>query len=247
MPCLGKICSHCKNKNYFATVCQIRNDNVNTLIAHVTYQSETNSYNFASTNNTEEITVFIQPLLPHKDIPPISFRIFSGIEASICLAGIEHLSPLNLLQSDLIPCWKKVTATGGSTHLCKGWLPVCFTINNQTTKQPLYFSNKVTCILAKQVVLILTYTSIVSISNANSKKINHRANFRIYTAPTIPLCTEPTISPQPNKIQFTAIAITNSKRQLPSILSLKRKSLTANFCCWSFVYNSLWTFLYFVE
>ena len=44
-----------------------------------------------------------------------------------------------------------------------------------------------------------------------------------------------------------ALAITDGKRQLPSMLPLKIKSLTANFCCWSFVYNSLWTFLYFVE
>ena len=44
-----------------------------------------------------------------------------------------------------------------------------------------------------------------------------------------------------------AFAITNGKRQLPSILLSKRKSLTANFWCQSFIYNSLWTFLYFVE
>ena len=45
----------------------------------------------------------------------------------------------------------------------------------------------------------------------------------------------------------SALAITDSKRQLPLILPSKRKSSTANFCRWSFIYNSLWTFLYFVE
>ena len=47
--------------------------------------------------------------------------------------------------------------------------------------------------------------------------------------------------------QSTALTITNGKRQLPSILPLKRKSSTANVYHWSFIYNSLWTFLYFVE
>ena len=74
-PAWGKIC-YCKNKNHFATVCCKRNDTVNALIADMTYQSETDSYTSASTNNLEEITVSIQPLLPHKDIPPISIRIF---------------------------------------------------------------------------------------------------------------------------------------------------------------------------
>ena len=44
-----------------------------------------------------------------------------------------------------------------------------------------------------------------------------------------------------------ALAITDSKRQLPLILPSKRKSSAANFCHWSFIYNLLWTFLYFVE
>ena len=46
---------------------------------------------------------------------------------------------------------------------------------------------------------------------------------------------------------YAALVITNGKRQLPSILSSKRKSLTANFCCQSFIYNLLWTFLYLLN
>ena len=45
----------------------------------------------------------------------------------------------------------------------------------------------------------------------------------------------------------STLAITDGKRQLPLILPSKRKSSTTNFCHWSFIYNSLWTFLYFVE
>ena len=102
-PAWGKICSHCNNKNHFATVCRKRNDTVNAFIAHVTYHSETDSYTSASTNDIE-IIVSIQPLLKHKDIPLISIKIFPDSGASICLAGTEHLSQLHLLHSDLIPC-----------------------------------------------------------------------------------------------------------------------------------------------
>ena len=45
----------------------------------------------------------------------------------------------------------------------------------------------------------------------------------------------------------TALTITNGKRQLPSLLPLKRKSLTAYFCHRSFTYNLLWTCLYFLD
>ena len=72
-------------------------------------------------------------------LPPISIKIFPDSGASICLAGIDYLSQLHLLHSDLTPCQKKVTAIGGSTLLCKRWLPMHLTIINQTTIQPLYF------------------------------------------------------------------------------------------------------------
>ena len=69
-PVWGKICFQCKNKNHFATVCHKRNDTVNALNAHVRYHSGTDRYTSTSTNNIEEITISIQPLLPHEDIPP---------------------------------------------------------------------------------------------------------------------------------------------------------------------------------
>ena len=72
-------------------------------------------------------------------LPPISIKIFPDSGASKCLAGIDYLSQLHLLHSDLTPCQKKVTAIGGSTLLCKRWLPMHLTIINQTTIQPLYF------------------------------------------------------------------------------------------------------------
>ena len=54
------------------------------------YQSDTNSYTIASTNNTEEITASIQPLSQSKDISPINIKIFPGSAARICLADTEH-------------------------------------------------------------------------------------------------------------------------------------------------------------
>ena len=79
-----------------------RNDTINALIANVTYHSETANYFPASTDHIEEITVSIQPLWQHNDIPPISIIIYPDSGASICLAGIEHFSQLHLLNSDLM-------------------------------------------------------------------------------------------------------------------------------------------------
>ena len=37
------------------------------------------------------------------------------------------------------------------------------------------------------------------------------------------------------RADYAALAITDSKRQMPSILPSKRKSSTSNFCCQSFI------------
>ena len=41
------------------------------------------------------------------------------------------------------------------------------------------------------------------------------------------------------KYKLSTLAITDGKRQLPSILPSKRKLSTANFCRQSFIYNLL--------
>ena len=121
-------------------------------------------------------------------LPPISIKIFPDSGASICLAGIDYLSQLHLLHSDLTPCQKKVTAIGGSTLLCKRWLPMHLTIINQTTIQPLYFC------------LQLFPYPMLTAKKKNKKK---KQQVSESTAPTIPPCTEATISPWLNKIPFT--------------------------------------------
>lgn len=40
-------------------------------------------------------------------------------------------------------CHRRVTAVGGSTLICKGWLPVKFKIGNHVTEQPVYICFKV--------------------------------------------------------------------------------------------------------
>ena len=121
-------------------------------------------------------------------LPPISIKIFPDSGTSICLAGIDYLSQLHLLHSDLTPCQKKVTAIGGSTLLCKRWLPMHLTIINQTTIQPLYFC------------LQLFPYPMLTAKKQNKKK---KQQVSESTAPTIPPCTEATISPWLNKIPFT--------------------------------------------
>ena len=79
------------------------------------------------------------------EISPINIKIFLDSGASI-FSRHTHLSQLHLTQADLIPCHKKVTAIGGSSLSCKGWLPRHFMINNHITKQLLHFCDKITCI-----------------------------------------------------------------------------------------------------
>ena len=45
--------------------------------------------------------------------------------------------------SQLHTCNKAVKAVGGSTFICKGWLPVRFEIEEHVTKQPVYICEKV--------------------------------------------------------------------------------------------------------
>ena len=120
-------------------------------------------------------------------LPPISIKIFPDSGASICLAGIDYLSQLHLLHSDLTPCQKKVTAIGGSTLVQK------MVTNAFDNYQSNYYTT------------IILLFAIVSLSHANCKKTKQKKEQQVSesTAPTIPPCTEATISPWLNKIPFT--------------------------------------------
>ena len=115
------------------------------MIAHVKYDAHKDTYTTLSNNTIEEIPAKITSLLSHYTSVTRStqLNIFPDSGASICLAGPEHVTALGVKPHALRHCHKKVTAVGGSTFFCKGWLPVEFKIGEHRTKQPLYICDKI--------------------------------------------------------------------------------------------------------
>ena len=87
--------------------------------------------------------------------------------------------------------------------MCKGWLPMRCTINNQTTKQPLYFCDKVTHIYFSK-------TGCVDL-NILPALFPYPMPTAKSTASTMPSCIKLTIPPHPNKIPFTPTVENRSK------------------------------------
>ena len=57
--------------------------------------------------------------------------------ASICLGGLRHLSMMGLEIKNLVPCKQVVTAVGNHKMICRGWLPIEFSVNHKKTNQAL--------------------------------------------------------------------------------------------------------------
>ena len=150
-PAWGTTCHNCNKLHHFARVCRQKktspsniNDNgsAHGLIAHV--QQEATIKLPKQPNRSELINVTMAPCLPnHIKSDPIEQQVFPDSGASLCLANFKHTSRLNLSPSDLIPCSKKVTAVGGSTIHCTRWLPIEFTINGNSSKQPVFVCDSV--------------------------------------------------------------------------------------------------------
>jgi len=142
-PAWGKSCQHCSIKNHFARVCRQKSiESVEALFAHVEYDEEINCY--TNHSSVTEIPAQLTPLQSlttnqsNKTLP-----IFPDSGASICLAGPQHLSSLNISLTDLNHCNKRVRAVGGSILTCIGWTPMRFTIGHHNTDQPLYICEKI--------------------------------------------------------------------------------------------------------
>ena len=65
------------------------------------------------------------------------------VGASICLANFNNISQMNLSPSNLLPCSKKVTVVGESTINCTRWLPIQFSINGNSSRQPVFVCDEV--------------------------------------------------------------------------------------------------------
>ena len=146
-PAWGKICEVCKTPNHLAGVCRSSpNASASSLllIAHVYYDADSDVFSAKHHQcDVQEIPAKLTPISPNSTIASATLQIFPDSGANICLAGMCHLSKLNLQPSQLHPCHKRVQAVGGSILICKGWVDMQFEIDGHTTTQPLYFCEKV--------------------------------------------------------------------------------------------------------
>ena len=143
-----KLCQTCKKPNHFALVCREPSDinaiidspqlETGSLIGQVEHDS-TNDI-FTSSNALQEIEANVFTKLPNASAVTISIIPESG--TNICLAAPKHLHQMGVHPSQLHTCNKTVKAVGGSTLICKGWLPVRFEIEGHATKQPVYICEK---------------------------------------------------------------------------------------------------------
>ena len=137
-PAWGKTCSFCKRQNHMSGVCR-QPSTARGLVGHVKYNADAD--HFTSDKAIEEILASLTPDV--KDATPVSLYIFPDSGANICLAGPKQLTQLGLTSNHLRPCNRRVTAVGGSTLTCTGWIPVKFEINGFATTQPLFICSKV--------------------------------------------------------------------------------------------------------
>ena len=114
---------------------------------------------------------------------------------------------MGLHSSQVRKCHKRVKAVGGSVLICKGWIPVTFTIDGYTTTQPLYICEKVDRLyFSKQGCLAVNilshnYPCLMPKPAVQSLQTNH--------APPVVSPTVSTICPPPlsrhDKLPYTAL------------------------------------------
>ena len=161
-PAWGKTCDQCHKVNHFARVCRSSQaaareitayDEIATLMACIYSPDDASCGQVtASPSPTDgQLDAILQPYTissanrrgKKNNFQATEMKIFPDSGASICLAEYQHLSQMGLATSELIPCKKVITAVGGFTFTCHGWLPIEFTVAGISTRQPLYFCDTV--------------------------------------------------------------------------------------------------------
>ena len=187
----------------------------------VKHNASTNSYTAVNTN-TEQIECTIRPgHAKSESQTPITTTVFPDSGATICLAGPQHLAPLGVSLSELIPTNKKITVVGGSTLPCLGWIPAVFTVDNASTEQPLYICYKVDRIFFSKEACISTFILprlfpqptpalkyLEPINNETKSKLDPGAtafNLKLASHPLSEKGYRRTAPPRPNKIPFAAV------------------------------------------
>ena len=105
----------------------------------------TGIYTSISSITTDEISITVHPRRANGTPmeATCNVMVFPDSGASICLAGSHHLDTIKVDSEDLTPCKKKVSAVGGSTLTCRGYILTDFTVNQRTTRQKLYVCDNV--------------------------------------------------------------------------------------------------------
>jgi transposase InsO family protein len=144
-PAWGQRCHNCDTANHFASVCrQPKRDSARAiLLAHAQTDDEPQTSS-ADNSRVQFIPAELTPYIGSQPLPTRTLEIFPDSGAEICIGGTCHLRALGVDAGKLIPCNKRITAVGGSSLICRGWIPVDFSIGSSTTRQPLYICDKVT-------------------------------------------------------------------------------------------------------
>ena len=125
-PAWGKSCLNCSNKNHYANVCRQpkKSESANALIAHVSYPIQSNQSK-TTPNQMTEIPAELTFLSSNNNtlFHPKSVLIFPDSGASICIAGTKHLPEFGIDKPNLLQCNTTITAVGGSTLTCHGFIP----------------------------------------------------------------------------------------------------------------------------
>ena len=92
---------------------------------------------------SEELQATVTAKTPNRGhSQQITVCIFPASGASICLAGLQLLTPMGVTKPFLTPCNKSISAVR-DVMKCIGWLPVEFTLGDYFTTQPLYICHKI--------------------------------------------------------------------------------------------------------
>ena len=162
-PAWGKRCTQCHKMNHISRACKQYQPSINEvdsednnlnqdasmcgLIAHISFDRDGRLFDTFD-QDIVELEAEVSPFSPIPEtrsgvnIPKTyeitRLKVFPDSGASICLGGTKHLSLLGLMENNLVPCNKTVSAVGNHKMKCIGWLPVEFKVGGITTKQALY-------------------------------------------------------------------------------------------------------------
>lgn len=140
-------CNFCGTTGHLAKVCR-KAKSKNTMS-----NSNTNSFNVKSIEmncmfigevSSLSLSVFVKPLNLGYNRTTNYIRIdcFPDTGANICLIGTQQLQRLHIRMSNLTRCNNYIAVAGGMSIVATGWFRAQFKLNEKTSVQIVYFSDK---------------------------------------------------------------------------------------------------------